>query len=90
VTADLTHLAGRVPDGQGHPGEADRRHAADVAGQDHQLAAQVYVTLLAGGDEGGAIRHLARLKRDPDIDPWRLCAAVAARALEASGSSSGR
>ena len=78
---DLTHLAHRVPDGQGHPAEAARRHAAEVAEQRHELAALVYVDALAAGDEGAAARHLATLRHDAEIDPWRLLAIVTARAL---------
>ena len=47
--ADLTHAAHRVP--VGHPGEADRRHAADVAERRVQVAARVYVDALTRGDE---------------------------------------
>jgi hypothetical protein len=83
VTADLSHLGARVPDGQGWPGEADRRHAAGVSAMRHDLAAQAYVDALAGGNEGAAAQHLHRLQHDPEsgVDPWRLTEAVAARAL---------
>jgi len=84
--ADLTHVTGRVPDGQGHPAEADRRHAAEVADQHHELAARVYVDSLISGDEGAAARHLNGLQHDPGaaLDPWRLIAAVATQALARS------
>jgi hypothetical protein len=39
---DLTHISGRVPDGQGHPAEADRRHEADVFATRCEVAARVY------------------------------------------------
>lgn len=82
---DSTHLASRIPDGLGHPAEADRRHAANVAAQHLQLTAMVYVRALAAGNEGAAAQHLNSLEHDPEsgIDPWRLVEAVAAQALRA-------
>jgi hypothetical protein len=83
--ADLTHMAHRVPDGQGHPAEGDRRHEAAFAATRHQLAARVYVEALAAGDDGAAARHLHALQHDPGagIDPWRLAAEVGRQALSA-------
>jgi hypothetical protein len=88
--ADLTHLTARVPDGQGNPAETERRHEADVSAIRHEVAARVYVAALADGDEGAAAQHLASLQHDPGIDPWRFCAAVAARALRSRAGGSPR
>lgn len=82
MAADLTHLPGRIPDGHGHPGEDDRRHAADVADQRLQLAARVLADCLARGDEGAAKRHVQALRLDADpIDPWQLALVATARAM---------
>ena len=82
--ADLTHMPHRIPDGQGHPAEADRRRKADVAEQRVQLAARRYVDHLVGGDEGAARRHLIALGHDAAaaVNPWRFAEVAVARALE--------
>lgn len=85
MAADLTHMGGRVPDGQGHPAEGDRRQAAAEAEHRVQVAALVFVDALAAGDEGGALRHLNALEHDPaaGVNPWRLVEAAAKRAPRA-------
>lgn len=60
AAADLTHAAGRIPDGQGHSAEGERRHHVDVAEQRVQLAARVLLDALAS-DDLGARRHCMRL-----------------------------
>lgn len=54
--SDLTHLAGRIPDGHGDPGEDDRRHQVAVAGPRMQIAARMVVDSFASDDQGAAVR----------------------------------
>jgi hypothetical protein len=82
MTADLTHLTGRVPDGQGHPAEADRQHEASIAGQHHKVAAGLLAQAAAAGDLGAVRRlvHECEHELGPlQVDPWRLLEALAAR-----------